>query len=709
MTAPRVLRALLLALVVGLSAAAPLRAQEAASLVADRVEIRADNLLVASGSVEVFFRGARLRATRIAYDRAADRLSIEGPIVLTEGERVAIFADAAELTPDLREGILSGARLVLDRQLQFAAVQIARTQGRYTELDRVVASSCQICANRPVPLWSIRARRVIHDQQERQIYFEGAQFRVADVPIAYIPRLRFPDPTLTRATGFLFPTVVSNSSLGTGLKLPYFITLGPSADLTLTPFLATRTTTLEWRYRRAFRTGGIEFEGAVSRDEVEPDETRAYVFGSGDFALPRGFRLGFGLQVASDDAYLSDYGYGGQDRLESQIALTRFRRDEAIEARLLGYRTLRDGEINSTLPTIVGAARYERRFVPGALGGVATLSLDALSGYRSSDLDAAGRDITRLGAALAWERTAILGPGILATVSAGLTAQAYTVADDAAFGAPVTRAIPEAGLTLRWPLSRAGATGAVHVLEPVAMLAWSPEDPTAVPNEDSTTAEFDEANLLAFSRFPGEDGTEAGLRAAVGLGWTRIDPSGRTIGITAGRIFREGGVSPFGAGTGLAGQTSDWLVAAHVSLPNRLRFAARALLNDDFAVSKADLTLGYVTPELTVETGLTRLVAAPQEGRPDDVTEWVFDAGWRFSRNWTGRADWRYDFEAERATRAGLGLGWKNECLSVDLSLSRRFSSSTTVRPTTNFGLSVELIGFGTGGEGGASRRGCLN
>ncbi|MCU0910631.1 MAG: LPS assembly protein LptD [Rhodobacteraceae bacterium] len=713
MRPPARLRAALAALAIGLALALapapPAAAQDAATLVADRVEIDGDNLLIASGGVEVFYRGSRLRASRIAYDAAAERLTIEGPITLTEGERVAIFADAAELSSDLREGILSSARLVLDQQLQFAAAQIARTQGRYTTLDRVVASSCQICANRPVPLWSIRARRVIHDELARQIYFEGAQFRVADVPIAYIPRLRFPDPTLKRATGFLTPSVRSNSNLGTGLRLPYFITLGRSADLTLTPFIASRSTTLEWRFRRAFRTGDIAFVGAISEDEIDPAGLRGYVFGTGEFALPRDFRLSFGIEAASDDAYIADYGFGSQDRLETQLAVTRFRRDEAIEARVLGYRTLREGEVNSTLPTILTEARYERRFVPGLLGGVATFGVDTLSGYRSSDLDGAGRDVARLGAELGWERTGIVGPGVLTTLSAGLRVDHYGVGDDSAFAGTVLRAVPQAGLTLRWPLSRASASGALQVLEPMAMVAWSPRDPEAVPNEDSVTAELDEANLLGFSRFPGEDGVEGGLRAAVGLGWTHYDPAGWSAGLTAGRIFREDGPAPFGPGTGLDANPSDWLLAATVRLPNRVRFAARGLFDDDLGVAKADLTLGYDTPDLSVETGLTRLLAAPAEGRPDDVTEWVFDGSWRFAGNWTGRADWRYDFESERATRAGLGLGWKNECLSVDLSLSRRFSSSTSVRPTTNFGLSVGLLGFGSGGEGGAPRRGCVN
>lgn len=389
-------------------------AQDQATLVADKVFINGDTVLIAEGNIEVFYKGARLSARRITYDRASDRLTIEGPITLTDGGSVAIFADFAELSTDLQNGLLSSARLVLDQQLQLAAVEIARVDGRYTELRKVVASSCQVCARAPVPLWSIRARRVIHDQEERQIYFEDAQFRIGNMPVFFIPRLRFPDPTLKRATGFLFPRLRSTSQLGTGLKLPYFITLGRSADVTLTPYISASTQTLEFRYRQAFRTGDILFNGAVSRDDILPGEMRGYLFGEGAFLLPRDYRLSFGLQTTSDDSYLLDYGYSSADRLESNVALTRIRRDEYINARVVGYYSLRSAEPNSTQPTAVTEGTYERRFVSTALGGIATLSLDTLTAYRASTDDGLGRDTARATARLAWERNFLFGPGILA-------------------------------------------------------------------------------------------------------------------------------------------------------------------------------------------------------------------------------------------------------------------------------------------------------
>ena len=155
----RVLRLIAVYLVLALPAAA--QQQLPATLIADDIRFaRLNNSVVAAGNVEVLYRGTRLQAAAIRYDGTDDLITVEGPITLTEADgSTIILADFAELSRDLQQGVLQSARLVLDRQLQIAATQINRVDGRYTQLYQTIASSCQVCAANPVPLWEIRARR----------------------------------------------------------------------------------------------------------------------------------------------------------------------------------------------------------------------------------------------------------------------------------------------------------------------------------------------------------------------------------------------------------------------------------------------------------------------------------------------------------------------------------------------------------------------
>ena len=52
---------------------------------------------------------------------------------------------------------------------------------------------------------------------------EGARFEVLGVPVAWLPVLRLPDPTLARSSGFLAPRFSSDDLLGTGVTVPFLI------------------------------------------------------------------------------------------------------------------------------------------------------------------------------------------------------------------------------------------------------------------------------------------------------------------------------------------------------------------------------------------------------------------------------------------------------------------------------------------------------
>lgn len=695
--------------------ALPAAAQDQATLVSDSLQITGDTRLIADGNVEVFFKGRRLKASRIVFDQATNRLEIIGPIVLTEESgNTLILASQADLAADLSEGILTSARLVLNQQLQLAAAQMRRVAGRYTELDSVTASSCKVCRGSPTPLWEIRARRVVHDEVERQIYFDRAQFRLAGVPVLYIPRLRMPDPTLKRASGFLMPSIRTTSDLGTGIKLPYFLVLGQSADLTLTPYLTTkRSRTVELRFRKAFATGDIELTGSVSRDDLIPGKTRGYLRLKGGFTLPERFKLAFDGQTVTDPAYMLDYGIGTDDRLDSRIEITRTRRNEHISARIISFQTLRDDEVDSAIPSVVADLTFHRRFSLGVLGGEGGLRLQTHNQYRSStspidggDSDDIpdGRDIGRISARIDWRKSFILPLGIEGTVLGEMTADAYSISDDAVDAGSTTRTHGTAGIELRWPWVKAEAGGGTQVIEPVVQLLFSSSDAESLPNEDSALVEFDEGNLFSLDRFPGSDAVERGPRANIGISWTRFDPDGWSMGVTVGRVFREADLDQFGPGSGLAGAQSDWLAAANFTLADGLAITGRLVIDDDLNLTKGEARVTLNGPKTSVATSMIWAVADPRENRLDPTREISFDARRKLNPNWTASFAGRYDFVADQGTVAGLGLEFLNECVRFDVSLSRRFTSSTSVSPTTDFGLSLDLVGFGSGVTGGPAR-----
>jgi LPS-assembly protein len=88
--------------------------------------------------------------------------------VLLDPDGQVLFADYAELTQDMKSGVLRDLRATLAENGRLAANGARRTDGQINDLSRVVYSTCNLCANDPskAPLWQIRALSATRSAQE---------------------------------------------------------------------------------------------------------------------------------------------------------------------------------------------------------------------------------------------------------------------------------------------------------------------------------------------------------------------------------------------------------------------------------------------------------------------------------------------------------------------------------------------------------------
>ena len=250
---------------------------------------------MAEGNVEALFADTRLTATRVVYDRAPGAMQITGPLVLSDGAgNRAAGRQVPSCATGLRLGLIRSARVVLDQQLQLAANTVERRSERFTEMNTVVASACEICPDTEhAPVGSARRPGGARCRGERQLYFDNARAFPAVRPAACLhPAPARSRPKPGRATGLLSPRFSLDTDHGFGLRAPYFIALSSDKDLTLTPFLGTKGTyALEARYRQAFSNGSLELGGLVARDSIRNGELRGMVYAEGDFTCRAGIAL----------------------------------------------------------------------------------------------------------------------------------------------------------------------------------------------------------------------------------------------------------------------------------------------------------------------------------------------------------------------------------------------------------------------------------
>ena len=135
-------------------------AENITNLIADEIKINQAGELVASGAVTVWYEDRKVTASSITYASQNDKLIIRGPIRIIDNQSTMILGDQAELSEDLKVGIIKSAKIILGYQVQIAAAKVLQKDARYSEAFNIAATSCHVCLNK-TPLWQIRARKIV--------------------------------------------------------------------------------------------------------------------------------------------------------------------------------------------------------------------------------------------------------------------------------------------------------------------------------------------------------------------------------------------------------------------------------------------------------------------------------------------------------------------------------------------------------------------
>ena len=295
--------------------------QQETIISADQISIQPDNILQAKGNVVVKRGDISIRAEAMTVNEKLNQIVFQNIEEFSDGKSLKLAGKDAILSDDLSAGIINAAQVLIDDTLRIRAKGIEIKNGTVHQaksIDRI--TSCEECDN-GFPFWYFTASSATNDVQNKNIIYRDVTLRVRGFPIGYIPFLQLPNPNVDRARGFLIPGLTITSNLGVGMKLPYFIPIGHSRDLLLTPYISPKTKTIEYRYRQKFSNGDLTIKGALSQDDISNKDIRSYYEASGNFELAYGLILKIDAGQTNDDTYLGDYSYAFEDELDTNISL----------------------------------------------------------------------------------------------------------------------------------------------------------------------------------------------------------------------------------------------------------------------------------------------------------------------------------------------------------------------------------------------------
>ncbi|MDQ0394230.1 LPS-assembly protein LptD [Labrys monachus] len=710
------------------------------------------DIVTALGGVQIYYNGRVLQADRVVYDRKSHRVHATGNVVITEADGTVTHGDSFDLTDDFKDGFINSLKILTTDETRLAANRAERTGGNVTVFENGVYTACEPCKEHPEkpPLWQIKAVKVIHNEQEKMIYFEDARFEFFGMPIAYLPYMSTPDPSVTRKTGFVSPTYFHTSRLGYGVTAPYFIDLAPNYDLTLTPGFTTSqgpTGAAEWRQRLLNGSYSIIASGAFLSDpkkfadeDIGSPSFRGSLSSKGEFWLSDKWKWGWDVSLLSDKYYWRDYKFDNLKGLTESVStayLTGLDNKSYFDIRGYYFTGLTTADVQKQLPVVLPVVDYDYIVDHPVMGGEVgwNANFTSLTRDQAAFDNILGKSCvvgttaitranclqrgisgsyTRASASAYWKKTITDKLGEQWTPFAYVRGDiGYTSLNDSNSTQFVrnndfaARAVPAIGLDYRYPFIYQSSWG-TQVIEPIAQVILRPKAAQTgqFPNEDAQSLVFDDTNLFQWDKFSGYDRAEDGSRVNAGFQYSLTTNDGGYYNALFGQSislfnydpYKTGDMANTGLESGLDTMKSDYVGRIYLQPVNNFAVLSDARFDENtWAMRQFEVgalgTIGRVKADITY----ARYDAQPLLGL--DVREGINGrAAVKLTDDWIASAGALYDLKEKRFTTRFAGLTYVNSCVAFGLNVEQSYDT-TSFKNDTTVELQISLRGLGTSGD----------
>jgi len=679
----------------------PAFSQTKSALEADEITVEeTSGKISAKGNVQVEGKGARLTTQSLSLSRQTPdtpaRLSIPGPLLLTQNNGTKISASSAELNRTLDKGTLKDLQMSLEKGARLRASE-ATKDGATLDMRGGVFTSCPACETKPdaSPLWQLRAGRIHYDQDAQDVIYTNTRLEVYGVPVAYFPYLAHAGPEVVRRSGFLAPSFVRSNTFGQGIETPYFFDLASNYDLTLTPrFSVKQDPLLKTDWQHLTQKGVYELTAYMHepKDKLADDTdlaARGGVTGSGEFRFDA-WDIDFSIQEATDDLFFKRYKINDTSRLENRLTATRLWDNQDLTIETRSFRNTVDPETASTVDSILPTLTHQVYFEGAVLGG----QLDMTNRFTHETRDL-GIEVSHLQSQLDWSWRHVNQGGFVWEANNRLVLDAYHYGNEKTDAQTVELETAEellganaTALTLSYPLQRK-RPGHRQTLTPKAQVVLASENDkyASIPYIADASLDLTSAQL-----FQPITPTNEASRINVGISHDTEVSGDLRSSFFIGQSYNLSDLKfshKSGYGDEHSALLADW--ALYLG-PLTLKQNAR-LDNDTHEILRSESTGDLAFSRFSV--GLEHsFYAAEQLGIGKDILEEAsVHVNWEMSQNWAFRASQSENLETQSRVKSDAAFTYEDDCTVFQISMERDYArvSGTSIEPETSVNVTFTL------------------
>lgn len=189
-------------------------------------KIISEDSLRADGHVEVIWQDYIIYADVIEFNLKTRELFAEGRVTMSAKDMV-LSGEKLNFNLKTKSGELVDTYGLITPFVRYETDRLIQTDLKTLTFQRLNFTSC----TQIFPRWKITSRRgkII---KEKYIEMHDVLFRVKNIPVFYLPYLRYPIQKDGRATGLLFPNIGNSSLRGFFFQNALFLAVKPNIDMT---------------------------------------------------------------------------------------------------------------------------------------------------------------------------------------------------------------------------------------------------------------------------------------------------------------------------------------------------------------------------------------------------------------------------------------------------------------------------------------------
>lgn len=199
----------------------------------DSPQIRADNQIIredflrAYGHVEIVFQDYVIYADVIEFNQKTKELFAEGRVTMSSKDSV-LSGEKLKFNLKTHSGELVDTYGMMSPFVRYETEKLTQVDLQTLTFKRLDISSC----SQIVPRWKITGRQGTI-KKDNYVEMQNVILRIKNIPVFYLPYLRYPIKKEGRSTGLLFPVFGNSSLRGFSVQNSFFWAIRPNIDMTL--------------------------------------------------------------------------------------------------------------------------------------------------------------------------------------------------------------------------------------------------------------------------------------------------------------------------------------------------------------------------------------------------------------------------------------------------------------------------------------------